>query len=76
MQRADIEHRFKFHPADTDTKRDAHTAIREACGDLAQFVNERVPDGREKSTAITKLEEVMFWANAGLARDRVDPLAT
>ncbi len=35
-------------------------------------VNEVVPDGREKYLAFTKLEEVMFWANAGLARDDND----
>jgi len=31
-------------------------------------LNEIIPDGREKSLAITHLEEVMFWSNAGLAR--------
>jgi hypothetical protein len=34
----------------------------------AQFVDRICPDGREKSTAITKLEEAMFWANAAIAR--------
>jgi len=30
--------------------------------------NDVVPDGREMSLAITNLEQVMFWANAALAR--------
>lgn len=76
MQKADIEHRFAFHAANDEEKRDAHTSVRQACAELAHYINERLPDGREKSTAITKVEEAMFWANAGLARDKVDPLAT
>lgn len=68
MTGADIENRFAFHPANTEEKRDAHTSVRRQCRALADFINEKCPDGREKSTAITKLEEVMFWANAALAR--------
>jgi hypothetical protein len=64
----DIAHRFAFHAATTEEKRDAHTSIRQECRRLADDLNERLPEGREKSTAITKLEEVMFWANAALAR--------
>lgn len=69
MDSLDIAHRFAFHAATTDEKRDAHTSVRQACRRLADDLNERLPDGREKSLAITKLEEVMFWANAALARD-------
>lgn len=64
----DIEHRFAFHAATTDEKRDAHTSVRQNCRRLADFLNENLPDGREKSLAITHLEEVMFWGNAALAR--------
>jgi len=64
----DIEHRFAFHPATTEEKRDDHASVRQACRRLADFLNEKLPDGREKSLAITHLEEVMFWGNAGLAR--------
>lgn len=69
MSPADITHRFAFHAATTDEKRNAHTSVRHACESLAHQLNEQLPDGREKSTAITKLEEVMFWGNAGLARE-------
>lgn len=68
MQPADIEHRFAFHPATTDEKRDEHTSVRQGCRRLADELNERLPEGREKAVAITKLEEVMFWANAAVAR--------
>lgn len=68
MQSADIENRFAFHPATTEEKRDAHTSVRQNCRALADFLNEKLPEGREKALAITKLEEVMFWGNAALAR--------
>ena len=69
MDAGDIANRFAFHAATTEEKRDAHTSIRQACKRLADDLNERLPEGREKSLAITKLEEVMFWGNAGLARN-------
>lgn len=68
MDSADIEHRFAFHAATADEKRDAHTSVRQGCRELADLMNERLPEGREKSLAVTKLEEVMFWGNAALAR--------
>lgn len=64
----DITHRFAFHAATTEEKREEHTSVRTNCADLAHFLNEKLPEGREKSLAITKLEEVMFWGNAALAR--------
>lgn len=65
---ADIEHRFAFHAATTDEKRDAHGSVRQACRRLADQINEQVPAGREQALALTAIEEAMFWANAGIAR--------
>lgn len=64
----DIENRFAYHAPTTDEKRDAHTSVRQQCRQLADALNEQLPDGREKAVAMTKLEEVMFWSNAALAR--------
>jgi len=72
MQASDIENRFAFHPASTPERRDEHTSVRQNCRRLADFINENVPDGREKSLAITHLEEAMFWANAAIARGGVE----
>ncbi len=69
MDPKDIENRFAFHPASTEEKREAHTSIRQNCKVLADFLNEKLPEGREKSLAITHLEDVMMWANASLARN-------
>ncbi|NYI06059.1 Acb2/Tad1 domain-containing protein [Allostreptomyces psammosilenae] len=68
MDAHDIEHRFAFRAASRQEKRDEHTSARQSCRALADHLNELLPDGREKRLAITKLEEVLFWANAALAR--------
>lgn len=70
----DIAYRFAFHAALTQEKRDEHTSVRQRCRQLADFLNESVPEGREKSLAMIKLEEVMMWANAAIARDRTGDL--
>lgn len=75
MHNDDINNRFDFHPATTAEKRGDHGSVRNACAELARFINEHVPDGREKSLAITKLEEAMFWANAAIARPRLEQQA-
>lgn len=68
MDAGDIANRFAFHAATTQEKRDEHTSVRQTCRRLADDLNERLPEGREKSLAITHLEEVMFWSNAAIAR--------
>lgn len=70
MDAADIEHRFAFHAATSNEKRDAHSSVRQQCKRLADALNEQLPEGREKSLAITNLEQAMFWGNAALARQK------
>lgn len=69
MEVLDINNRFTYHqPQSDDTAK--YVEIREAARELAHLINKRCPESREKSLAITKLEEVVFWANAGIARDQ------
>lgn len=68
MDAGDIENRFAFHAASRQEKADEHTSARQSCRQLADRLNDLLPEGREKALAITKLEEVMFWANAAIAR--------
>lgn len=70
MDPADITNRFDYHAPDEE-KRHKHEAVRAACRDLAENLNEHIPEGREKSLAITHLEEVMFWSNAAIARPSI-----
>jgi phage-related tail fiber protein len=67
IEQNDIDNRFTYHPP-SETKATKHVMIRESGKTLTEIVNEMVPDGREKSLAITKIEEAVMWANAGLAR--------
>lgn len=67
MEVRDLANRFAFHAADT-VKRDEHAEIREGCFRAAVVINNLCPDSREKSLAITALEEAMMWGNAALAR--------
>ena len=46
-----------------------YTAIREKAKELAYLIDELCPESRERSLAITKLEEVSMWANASIARN-------
>jgi hypothetical protein len=64
-----IEWDFGYHapPSSSDRQRQ-HARIRGLCAQLAHAINDACPDSREKSLAITKIEEAMFWANAAIAR--------
>jgi hypothetical protein len=67
MEYKDIEKRFTHHkPKEDDACK--LVVIREDAKYFADIINSYVPEGREKNLAITKLEEVVMWANAGIAR--------
>ncbi|REE61454.1 hypothetical protein BX257_4032 [Streptomyces sp. 3212.3] len=68
MDAEEIIRRFTFHPADTVERRQAHEDVRTVCLDLALTLNAELPPGAEKQAALFRLEEVMFWANAAIAR--------
>jgi hypothetical protein len=60
---------FTFHPAAPGGQRALdHDRVRLRCGELARELSFVVPEGRELSLALTNLEQAMFWANAGIAR--------
>lgn len=69
MTPEDITNRFMFHPASDTATQEAHELVRAMCLNLAGSLNDLLPEGREKSLAMTTLETVMFWGNAAIARN-------
>jgi len=65
----DLKNRFNYHKPKDQATCDNHERIRNSCLSLACLIVENTPPTREQSLAITKLEEVMFWANAAIARN-------
>jgi len=63
-----IENNFTYH-APKEGQPEKYQAIRNKAKELAYLIDESVPNSREKSSALTKLEESVFWANAGIARN-------
>ena len=62
--------RFTHYPPINNIIRQNHEEVRNKIQDVARSIKRVVPPGREQSLAITKLEEAMFWANAGIARNQ------
>ena len=67
-----LQHNFKYHPP-VGGAAEKHAAIRAKALELAELIDQSLPPtaGREKSLAITKCEETMMWACAGIARQSV-----
>ena len=64
----DLEKRFTYH-APTDAEQvEKYARIRAVAKSYAYTIKQLVPTSREQSLALTHLEEVVFWANAGMAR--------
>lgn len=59
---------FSYH-APKEGQPEMYEAIRNKALLLAAYINEYCPDSREKSLAMTKLEEAIMWANASIARN-------
>lgn len=63
-----IEKAFRYH-APKDGQAELYIQIRTKAKEYAYLIDKLVPDSREKSLAMTKLEEAVMWANAGIARN-------
>lgn len=64
----ECEIRFNHHPPQDPFTIERHVVVRRALKDAAEILLETCVPCRETSLALTKLEEAMMWANAGIAR--------
>lgn len=67
-QITEINRRFTYH-APKASQPERYVALREAGKELATLILQCVPESREQALALTKIEEAIFWANAGIARN-------
>ena len=68
MEPKDLENRFMYHNASPEQTQKFEN-IRKNMKFLAELINELCPESREKSLAITNLEQAQFWANASIVRN-------
>ncbi|WP_231929018.1 hypothetical protein [Brevibacillus sp. SKDU10] len=65
-----IENTFMYH-SPKEGQPEKYTALREKAKQLAYLIEELCPNSREKSLAMTNLEQSIMWANASIARNEV-----
>ena len=63
----DYDNIYTYHPA-TPEALEKYQKIRDAAKAYSKLLDELCPAGRELSVAQTNLEQVVFWANASVAR--------
>lgn len=70
-----IENNFTYH-SPNENQVDRYKVLREKAKELAYAIDERCPSSREKSLAMTNLEQAIFWANASIARQHENSSAS
>ena len=68
-----IERNFSVHEAD-EKQADAMGFIRERLKMIAIAIKDICPQSRERSLAMAKLEEAMFWTSASITRPRSEDI--
>lgn len=63
---ADIENRFEYHRP-TEEQQKKYIELRQKAKEMAYRIEVCCPPSREKSLAMTKLQEAIMWANASIA---------
>lgn len=69
LSEEEIHKRVTYH-APTELAKVQHARLSEATADYLRAIDDCVPDGREKSLAITNVEQAKMWASAGVARNQ------
>jgi hypothetical protein len=67
MEASELETRFTYHPP-KDGQAERYQLIRQEARSFAERIDGECPESREKSLALTSLEQAVMWANAAIAR--------
>ena len=67
-QQLDINNRFTYHEPKPDQP-PRYREIRDTAKGLAEAITAKCPPSRERSLALTNLEQSVMWANAAIARN-------
>lgn len=68
----EIEHRFGFHKATVEGDNATlprHRDLRLRYKNFAAFLDDLLPDSREKSLVFTALQEASMWSHCAVAMD-------
>jgi glycyl-tRNA synthetase beta subunit len=66
MTNEQIKEIFTYHKP-FGTQQDRYEKLRNVARVMAQEINEMCPESREKSLALTNLQQAIMWANASIA---------
>jgi len=67
-----VEQVLTYQPPSSD-QIERFGLLRQAFISCAITIMENVPEGRERSLALTKIQECRMWANAGIALEDLPP---
>jgi hypothetical protein len=67
-EKARLDKDFTHHPPKPD-QAPRYKEIRDEARDFAEVILVSCPPSRERSLALTALEEAVMWANASIARN-------
>jgi len=68
LTKEEITNKFSYHKP-SEGGIESHGILTDSFLIVCDIVEDICPDGREKSLAITKLEEAKMWASAAVARN-------
>lgn len=67
MTTEELQTRFTYH-APKPGQPERYQRLRDAARELAALIDAECPESREKSLALTNIEQASMWANAAIAR--------
>lgn len=66
MTKEQIDNTFTYHKS-FGSQTERYEELRLIARDLAHNINRHCPESREKSLALTNLQQAIMWANASIA---------